>query len=67
MEIIEEGKNIYECGQCGCKFRLTSEKEIKRDNWKFVEEGFILTYHVRAYYDSVKCPHCGNEIIIKWR
>lgn len=66
MEIIEEGKNIYECSECGCKFRLTSEKEIKRNNWKFVKDGFIITYYIRAYYDSVKCPQCGNEVIIKW-
>lgn len=67
MEIIEEGKKIYKCPDCGCKFRLTSEKEIQRNNWKFVEDGFIITYQIRAYYDSVKCPQCGNEIIIKWR
>ena len=66
MEIIEEGKKIYKCPDCGCKFRLTSEYEIKRNNWKFVENGFIITHHVRAYYDSVKCPQCDNEVIIKW-
>ena len=67
MEIIEEGKKVYECEDCGCKFKLTSDKEIRRGNWKYVDKGFLFADYRKTYYDSVKCPQCGNEVIIKWR
>ena len=65
MELIEQGNKIHECGDCGCKFRITSENEVKRA-WEYVQEGDFLPRKRKVYYDSVKCPQCGNEIVIKW-
>ena len=66
MEIVEPGNKIHECEDCGCKFRITSDNEIKRGNWKYIEEGLIFPHKCKVYYDSVKCPQCGNEVVIKW-
>lgn len=67
MEIVEEGQKLYTCEDCGCMFRITSEKEVNRDDWKYVTHGFLIPETKRAYFDWVKCPQCGNKIIIKWR
>ena len=66
MEIIEQGNKIHECEDCGCKFRITSENEVKRGNWKYVLGGGFVPRKHKEYYDSVKCPQCGKEIVIKW-
>jgi DNA-directed RNA polymerase subunit RPC12/RpoP len=67
MEILEEGQKVYACEDCGCQFRLTSEKEITRNDWSYMSCGFFNMDQQRVYYDWVKCPQCGNKIIIKWR
>lgn len=66
MEIIEEGNKIYECKCCGCKFKITSEKEVDRFDHMVVDVGAFLPHYERWYCHTVKCPQCGEKIVIKW-
>ena len=66
MEVVEKGDKIYECDTCGCKFKITSDKEINRFDKQLVQIGaFLPKWEYRNCY-SVKCPQCGERIIIKW-
>ena len=66
MEVIEKGNKTYECNTCGCKFKITSNSEIDRFDRALVDTGVFLSHLEYRFCHSVKCPQCGERIIIKW-
>jgi len=66
MEIVEHGGKIYECGDCGCKFKITSKDDIKRYDSVLDPGGFFGILPLIRDCDTVRCPECGHKIVIKW-
>lgn len=66
MEIIKQGNargtKIFDCSECGCRFKATSEE------YKYIGSDSTLDFAMRLtridYYVCI-CPCCGDACIIK--